>query len=102
MHDWRWRRILEAKPGITDWATLAYRDEEELLRTVASPVSHYREVVLPDKLARNLENLDGRTPIRDCKLLWLTVASSLAPYMVRRRGWIGERDAKTQDGFHSV
>jgi lipopolysaccharide/colanic/teichoic acid biosynthesis glycosyltransferase len=42
--------ILSLRPGITDLASIKYRNEEELLRQSADPEKMYREVILPDKL----------------------------------------------------
>ncbi len=74
-----WQRILSVRPGITDLATLVFRNEEELLSTAACPEVYYRTVVLPEKLQLNLSYLEHRSPIRDAKLLWLTVRYSFWP-----------------------
>lgn len=46
----RWRRVLAVKPGITDPASIVYRDEEDILARSADPDRTYREVILPHKL----------------------------------------------------
>ena len=43
-------RILEARPGITDLASLKYRDEAALLAAAPDPTAEYVDVILPDKL----------------------------------------------------
>ena len=43
-------RLLEARPGLTDPATLKYCREEELLALVPDPLRYYRSVLTPDKL----------------------------------------------------
>ena len=57
--------VLQTKPGITDLATLTYRDEESILANYADVERGYREEVLPAKLALNREYLaialDGAT-----------------------------------------
>ena len=45
--------ILRCCPGITDLASIKYRNEEELLLESPDPDSLYRELVLPDKLVIN-------------------------------------------------
>lgn len=66
------RRVLEARPGITSAASLAYRHEEQMLcgedwETI------YRTRVLPDKLAIDLAYLERRTLGSDLKLVLRTI-----------------------------
>ena len=46
----RFARILAVRPGITDIASIHYRDEERLLANCENPLMEYRERVLPAKL----------------------------------------------------
>jgi lipopolysaccharide/colanic/teichoic acid biosynthesis glycosyltransferase len=43
-------RVLSVKPGMTDPASLQFRNEAELLSTAADPEREYLEVILPRKL----------------------------------------------------
>lgn len=74
-----WRAVHRVRPGITDLATLVYRDEERILAGFDDPERAYRETVLPAKLALNLEYLRRRSLARDLKLLALTVRYSFVP-----------------------
>ena len=74
-----WRRVHLVRPGITDLATLVYRDEELILAGFPDPERGYLDTVLPAKLALNLEYLDRRSPSRDLRLLALTVCYSFWP-----------------------
>jgi lipopolysaccharide/colanic/teichoic acid biosynthesis glycosyltransferase len=74
-----WRRVHRVRPGITDLATLVYRDEELILAGFPDPERGYLDTVLPAKLALNLEYLDRRSPSRDLRLLALTVRYSFWP-----------------------
>jgi len=74
-----WRAVHRVRPGITDLATLVYRDEEQVLARYADPERGYRETVLPAKLKLNLEYLERRTAARDLKLLALTIRYSFVP-----------------------
>jgi len=49
------RRVLDLKPGITDPASLAYRDESVVLRGAADIERLYVEELMPDKIRLNLE-----------------------------------------------
>jgi lipopolysaccharide/colanic/teichoic acid biosynthesis glycosyltransferase len=74
-----WQAVLSVRPGITDLATLLYRDEEALLGSSPNPEALYRETVLPAKLVLNLKYLRSRSLIRDAMLIWLTMRYSLLP-----------------------
>jgi lipopolysaccharide/colanic/teichoic acid biosynthesis glycosyltransferase len=79
LSDPAWRTLLSVRPGITDLASLLYRDEEKLLAGASDVEAEYREKILPDKLATNLEYLRARNPWTDCKLILLTLWYSLVP-----------------------
>ena len=51
-------RVLAVRPGITDPASLEFRDEASLLAQAADPEREYLEVILPRKLARAAEYAD--------------------------------------------
>jgi len=44
------REIMDIKPGLTDYASIKYRNEEEMLRPLDDPARYYQQVILPDKL----------------------------------------------------
>jgi lipopolysaccharide/colanic/teichoic acid biosynthesis glycosyltransferase len=77
-----WRTVLSVKPGITDLATLMFRDEETILAQSPEPERHYRTVVLPEKLALNCEYLATKSLWTDLRLLLLTLRYSLQPQTV--------------------
>ena len=68
-----WRNVLSVPPGITDLATLVYRNEEQLLATAKAPESLYRNQVLPAKLNLNLKYLRHRRLSKDLKLILATL-----------------------------
>lgn len=49
------RIILKLRPGITGPASLKYKNEEELLASVADPVKYNDEVIFPDKVKINMQ-----------------------------------------------
>ena len=68
------REVLKARPGITGLAQLAYIHEEELLNP-ANLDRDYVRVLLPRKLALDLEYVNGRSFLLDLKiLLWTALA----------------------------
>ena len=66
-------KILSVRPGVTDLASIEYRDEGELLAKAADPEREYREVVLPAKLKLAEAYVDQASLTFDLKLIWLTV-----------------------------
>jgi lipopolysaccharide/colanic/teichoic acid biosynthesis glycosyltransferase len=86
-----WRSILRVRPGVTDPVSVAYRDEEALLATATDPVGFYREVVLPDKLARNLAYLSERSLWRDLGVILQTVRCAAFPGQFRKTGSVHPR-----------
>jgi lipopolysaccharide/colanic/teichoic acid biosynthesis glycosyltransferase len=71
------RFVLSARPGITDPASLTYRDEEEILAGHNNPQHFYRTQILPDKLCRNMSYLQEISLKKDLLIILETVASSL-------------------------
>ncbi len=74
-----WREVLSVRPGISDLATLVYRNEEELLRGADDPEKHYRTVILPEKLSLNVSYLRRRTVWSDLRLVLMTIRYSFLP-----------------------
>jgi len=66
-------RVLSVRPGITDAASIAFRDESELLACVADPESEYVQVVLPRKLALAASYADAPSLAQDLRILWRTL-----------------------------
>jgi len=65
-------RVLEVRPGITDIASIKYRNENELLEKADDPHKMYVEVIMPDKLKYNLEYIKNSSFLYDLKLVFLT------------------------------
>jgi lipopolysaccharide/colanic/teichoic acid biosynthesis glycosyltransferase len=77
-----WQAVLQVRPGVTDLATLLYRDEEKLLGAAPDANAFYRDTVLPAKLILNLGYLRSRSFRRDVRLIYLSVRYSLFPERV--------------------
>jgi lipopolysaccharide/colanic/teichoic acid biosynthesis glycosyltransferase len=65
--------VLSVRPGITDTASLEYRDEARLLAEAADPERCYVEQVLPAKLALSARYVQTRSFVGDLALIWRTV-----------------------------
>ena len=66
------KRVLQVKPGLTDPATMKFRNEEELLEGKEDPESFYLETILPEKLSLSREYADRATFLSDLKVLFQT------------------------------
>jgi lipopolysaccharide/colanic/teichoic acid biosynthesis glycosyltransferase len=73
------RRVLTVRPGITDPASIAYRQEEQLLGAQPDPDLYYRYVVLPEKLSMNLQYVNRISFSYDLSLLLRTTGNIFAP-----------------------
>lgn len=67
------RKVLSVRPGITDKASIVYADENERLSKSGDPETHYREVVLPDKIRLNMEFIRRPTFSHYFAILWMTI-----------------------------
>ncbi len=66
-------QILKIKPGITDYASIAFRDEAELLKATNDPEKLYIEGIMPKKIALNKKYLDNYSIIADIKIIIKTI-----------------------------
>ena len=64
--------VLDVRPGITDLASIRYRNENELLERVNDPDKYYVEVIMPDKLRINLEYVARHSFTFDIRLIFQT------------------------------
>ena len=78
------RRVFMVRPGITDPASLVYRNEEKVLATQPDPDAYYRDVVLADKLNMNLEYVDNISFLYDLFLVFLTTGIVYTPKWITR------------------
>jgi lipopolysaccharide/colanic/teichoic acid biosynthesis glycosyltransferase len=69
------RRVLSVRPGVTDLASIRYRHEEAILAGSDDPEQFYRRVVLPDKLALNLQYVRDMSLPLDIRLVIQTITS---------------------------
>jgi len=75
----RWARVLTVKPGITDPASIVYRNEEDILAMADDPEACYREKVLPHKLDLYEEYVRTRTFWGDIMIIFRTLLTVLLP-----------------------
>jgi len=77
LYDAEQRQVLAVRPGLTDPASLAYRNEEDLLGSVteAARERFYVQEVMPRKLALSLGYVRGAGLVQDLLLVSKTIAA---------------------------
>ena len=71
-------RLLVARPGLTDPATVKYCRETELMALVPDPLDYFKRVIMPDKLRISLAYLERATVRSDIAVL-IRTAMALMP-----------------------
>lgn len=67
-------KILSAKPGITDLASIEMFDENEILSKYDDPINAYIKIIMPIKAGFYLEYIKKQSIIFDIKIIFLTLA----------------------------
>ena len=73
----RFARVLTIRPGITDLASLQYRNEEAVLQASSNPLVAYREQILPAKLELAEHYTTNRSMRLDLTILFRTATRVL-------------------------
>jgi lipopolysaccharide/colanic/teichoic acid biosynthesis glycosyltransferase len=68
-------KVLSVRPGITDIASIEFRDENALLAQAADPEHEYVHVVMPRKLALAARYVDQASFVMDLRLIVRTIAT---------------------------
>ncbi len=68
-----WEKVFDVRPGVTDIATLQFRDEESVLAEAIDHESAYIKVVMAIKMEMALDYVQRRSFWLDVKILFLTV-----------------------------
>jgi lipopolysaccharide/colanic/teichoic acid biosynthesis glycosyltransferase len=66
-------QVLSIRPGITDFASILYKDENTVLAGAADPEATYVNVILPEKLKHYVRYVSERTLWSDSKIILLTL-----------------------------
>ena len=67
------RQVLLVRPGITDYASIAYRNENDMLEGAEDPERMYIDVIMPDKIELNMKYLREISPVADIRLIFSTI-----------------------------
>ena len=66
-------KILTVKPGITDYASIEYINEDEILGKSLDPERTYIEEIMPQKIKYNMKYINNKTVIEYFKIVFLTI-----------------------------
>jgi lipopolysaccharide/colanic/teichoic acid biosynthesis glycosyltransferase len=67
------KHLLDVRPGITDWASIRFRSEGEILRGSRDPHATYREKIRPEKIRLGLEYVQNNSLLIDFKIILQTL-----------------------------
>jgi len=67
------RRLLSVRPGITDWASIRFRNEADILKGAADPHAAYHQLIRPEKVRLGLEYVDHHDLATDLKIIFRTL-----------------------------
>ena len=68
------RQVLTVRPGITDYASIEYIDENRILAQAEDPDRTYIEEIMPAKIAMNMRYIEHQTLGEYMKIIFLTLA----------------------------
>lgn len=67
------QKVLSVRPGITDYASIEYVDENVLLGNADNPDEVYINQIMPDKIRLNMKYIDNQSVKEYFKIIFLTV-----------------------------
>ena len=71
------QKVLLVLPGITDFASIEFRNENELLANATNPEQYYIEVIMSKKIDLNKQFIENRTLKNYFSILFTTVLTSV-------------------------
>lgn len=77
LYDEYQEQILLVKPGITDYASIEYRNENEILGSSSNPEETYIEEIMPTKVELNMKYIKNISILEDIKLILFTILAIL-------------------------
>ena len=77
LYDDEQRKVLTVKPGITDYASIEYIDENKILGESEDPEKTYIEIILPEKIRHNMKYINNKSIKEYFKIILLTITKIL-------------------------
>lgn len=69
----QWKIVHSIRPGITDNASIMFRNEEEILANSEDPTLTYKEEILPTKIKMYVEYVQNHSILLDAKIILTTI-----------------------------
>jgi lipopolysaccharide/colanic/teichoic acid biosynthesis glycosyltransferase len=69
----QWKIVHTIRPGITDNASIMFRNEEEILANSQDPILTYKEEILPKKLRMYIDYVHNHSILLDAKIILTTI-----------------------------
>ena len=70
--------VLDVRPGITDPASIKFRNESDLLAQADNPEKYYIDIIMPEKSRLNLDYVQNHTLLSDISLIFKTIHAIFA------------------------
>ncbi len=67
------QKVLQVRPGITDYASIKYRNENDMLSASDDPEKLYIEEIMPEKLHLNLLYINDNNVFKDIRIIFDTL-----------------------------
>ena len=67
------QKVLSVKPGITDYASIEYMDENDILGKSSDPEKTYIEEIMPEKIKYNMKYIQNKNVSEYFKIIFLTL-----------------------------
>ncbi len=68
-------KVLSVRPGLTDYASIKYVDENEILAKSDDSEQTYINVIMPDKLRLNIEYIEKISMKEDLRIIFMTISA---------------------------
>jgi lipopolysaccharide/colanic/teichoic acid biosynthesis glycosyltransferase len=72
------KKVLTVKPGITDYASIEFRNENEILGKADNPEQIYIDEIMPAKLKLNLKYIEEKSFTIDLKIILKTIGKVIS------------------------
>ena len=71
------QKVLSVKPGITDYASIEYMDENEILGKSSDPEKTYIEEIMSEKIKCNMKYIQNKSLVEYFKIIFLSLLDML-------------------------
>lgn len=74
----KWAIVHSVRPGITDNASILFRNEEDILAASSNPTETYKTEILPKKLELYIDYVNNQSFLGDIKIILKTIYTVIA------------------------